>query len=197
MKKKTMAMLISLVFILVCAVGGTLAWLTAQTDTVENTFTASDINIALTETWNTDSDDDGTNDCWTAQMIPGFTYAKDPKVTVQANSEDCYLFVKFEEKNDASTYLTYTSTLTTNNGWTQGDGTDIPETVWYREVTSSANDQVWELLTNNKVAVNGETVTKENMATAARAELVYTAYASQLYSSKGVKFSAKQAWENL
>lgn len=214
MKKKIALVFVALVMVVVASVGGTLAWLTASTEEVSNVFTTADINVTLTETPNTDTDNNGTNDAWQAQMIPGYTYTKDPKVTVEANSVDCYLFVKFEETNNPSTYLTYTSTLTTANGWTQGDGTDIPANVWYREVSASTSDQSWELLKgihetgcsegenctceygHGYVTVK-DTLTKENMTTAASATLTYTAYASQLNKNATETFSAKEAWENV
>ena len=194
MKKKVLS-IVAVVLVLCRAVGGTLAWLTAKTDEVKNTFSPSDINITLTETPNTDTDNDGKADAWKADMIPGFSYAKDPVVTVKGDSVDCYLFVKFEEKGNPATYLTYTSTLTAANGWTQGDSTSIPSNVWYRKVTANAADQSWNLLADNTIAVK-DTVAKDNMADAAKAELVYTAYATQLYKSNGVEFSAAEAWAN-
>ena len=45
---KTLALLLALVLVLGVAAGGTIAWLVAQSDTVTNTFTYGDINIALT-----------------------------------------------------------------------------------------------------------------------------------------------------
>lgn len=178
-------------------VGGTLAWLTATSSEVKNTFTTADINVTLTETFNAKSDSSKQeNDVWKAQMIPGYSYTKDPKVEISNDSVDCYLFVKFEETNNPSTYLTYTSTLTATNGWMQGDGTDIPANVWYREVKTSDTTRSWELLSGNTISVK-DTVTKDNMSTAASATLTYTAYASQLYKSAGVKFSVKEAWENV
>lgn len=196
MKTKTIAMIMAMVMMVVCMVSGTLAWLTASTSEVQNTFTTADIGLTLTETFNTDTNNDGTNDKWQAQMIPGYSYTKDPKVEVSANSVDCYLFVKFEETNNPSTYLTYTSTLTTANGWTQGDGTNIPANVWYRKVMATDTTRSWELLSGNTISVK-DTVTKDNMTTAASAQLVYTAYASQLYKSAGVEFTAKEAWNNV
>lgn len=195
MKKKAWVSLVAVVLVLCCAVGGTLAWLTDKTGEVKNTFAPSDINITLTETPNTDTDGNGENDAWKADMIPGFSYTKDPVVTVKGDSVDCYLFVKFEEKGNPATYLTYTSTLTAANGWTQGDSTDIPSSVWYRKVTANAADQSWNLLNGDTIAVK-DTVAKDNMADAAKAELVYTAYATQLYKSNGVEFSAAEAWAN-
>lgn len=201
MKKKIVILGLALVLAFALGIGGTLAWLTDKTDTVTNTFTTAGIDITLTETFNTDRNNDGKNDMWQAKMIPGYTYAKDPKVTVEANSEDCYLFVKFEEKNNPSTYLTYTSNLTAANGWTQGEGTGegkngVPTDVWYRKVTSSTSGQSWNLLSGNTISVK-DTVTKDNMNTAAAATLTYTAYASQLYKSAGVEFTAAEAWEVL
>ena len=193
---KTMFMILAVVLIVGISVGGTLAWLTDTTDSVVNTFTVGDIDITLTETFNTDSDNDGKSDCWTAQMIPGYSYKKDPKVEVSANSVDCYLFVKFEETGNAATYLDYTSTLTSANGWTKGNGTDIPANVWYREVMSTATTRSWKLLDGDTVTVNGTAVTKDNMEAAAQASLTYTAYASQLYKNATEKFTAAEAWAN-
>lgn len=193
---KAVTMLLALVLVAGCAIGGTLAWLVDSTDKVENVFTTANIDVTLTETFNTDTNKDGTNDKWQAQMIPGYSYTKDPKVEVSADSVDCYLFVKFEEANNPSTYLTYTSTLTADNKWTQGNGTDIPANVWYRKVMASDTTRSWELLSGNTISVK-DTVTKDNMSTAASATLTYTAYASQLYKSAGVEFSAKEAWDNV
>lgn len=194
MKKKVLS-IVAVVLVLCCAIGGTLAWLTDKTGEVKNTFSPSDINITLTETPNTDTDNDGKADAWKADMIPGFSYPKDPVVTVKGDSVDCYLFVKFEEKGNPATYLTYTPTLTAANGWTQGDGTSIPSNVWYRVVKAGDTTKSWNLLDGNTIAVK-DTVTKDNMTTAAKAELVYTAYATQLYKSNGVEFSAAEAWTN-
>lgn len=194
MKKKVLS-IVAVVLVLCCAIGGTLAWLTDKTDEVKNTFSPSDINITLTETPNTDTDNDGKADAWKADMIPGFSYTKDPVVTVEDDSVDCYLFVKFEEKGSPATYLTYTSTLTAANGLTQGDSTSIPSNVWYRVVKAGDTTKSWNLLDGDTIAVK-DTVTKDNMADAAKAELVYTAYATQLYKSNGVEFSAAEAWDN-
>lgn len=181
---KTMILVLAVMLIVGCTIGGTLAWLTAKTQTVTNTFTVGDINISLTETWNTDTNNDGENDAWQAKLIPGTTYTKDPVVTVEANSEDCYLFVKFEEINNPSTYLTYTSLLATTEGWSKLTGVTGVDNVWYRVVDASTTDQSWSLLKDNQVAVK-ETIVKGNPGTGEVAmptvqpELKYTAYAVQ------------------
>lgn len=187
--------LLALVLVMGVAVGGTIAWLTAETAPVVNTFTVGDINITLTETWNTDTDGDEVNDAWSAQLIPGFTYKKDPVVTVKANSVDCYLFVKFEESEGLSDYLTYTSNLE-GNGWTQGQAFDIPSNVWYRIVNTSDADQSWEMLANNQVSVS-DTLTKDAMPESGDLSLTYTAYACQLYKSNGTTFEVDDAWDTV
>lgn len=191
MKKKTLALILALVLVFGAAVGGTIAYLTDTTGPITNTFTVGKVDITLTETFNTDTNSDGTNDAWKAQLIPGTTYTKDPIVTVTNDSEDCWLFVKFEEKNSPATYLNYTSNLTTANGWTQGDGTNIPTNVWYRAVNKTDATKSFQLLANNTVTINSTTVTNETMTAASKAELVYTAYACQ---KSGFESDAAGAW---
>ena len=188
MKKKLMTVL-ALVLVIAMSVAGTIAFLTDTTDPITNTFTVGKVDITLTETFNTDTNNDQENDAWKAQLIPGTTYTKDPVVTVTADSEDCWLFVKFEEKNDAATYLNYTSNLTADNGWTQGNGTDIPDNVWYRAVAKDAAIKSFHLLDGDTVTINSTTVTNDSMTAASAAQLVYTAYACQ-----SANMSVNDAW---
>ena len=181
--KKTLAMILAVVMLMTACVAGTLAWLQDSTPEVKNTFTVGDVTITLKEsplkadgTYGDPAE--GTKNEY--QLIPGETYTKDPTVAVTDDSEDCYLFVKFEEKGNAATYIDYTSTLNATNGWTQGDGTNIPANVWYREVLKDAGTKSWKLLVDDKIIIDAEAVTKDTMAAADAAELVYTAYAVQM-----------------
>ena len=70
MKKKITLTVTALALVICVAIGATLAWLVDKTDDVTNTFTYGNIDITLTETWNTDTDGDETNDAWVAKMIP-------------------------------------------------------------------------------------------------------------------------------
>jgi len=100
MKTRTKALLLTLcAALLVCAtVLVTMAFLT-DTATVTNTFTVGNVAITLDEAV---VDEDGqatetrTETGNSYKLIPGKTYDKDPKVTVVADSEDCWLFVKLE-----------------------------------------------------------------------------------------------------
>ncbi|MCG4527141.1 SipW-dependent-type signal peptide-containing protein [Intestinimonas massiliensis] len=192
--KKKITLLLSLVLAVAMGIGGTLAWLTAKTEAVKNTFTVGNINITLTETT--------TN----YKMVPGQTIAKDPKVTVKAGSEACWLFVKIEEGNDLDKFISYTVA----DDWTAL--TDV-EGVFYREVAASDTDQSFDVIgyesgdpatfIANKVLVK-DTVTKDDMDAfdtdkngtlsdtekAALPTLTFTAYAVQ----KDGLTTAANAW---
>ncbi len=183
MNKKRISLVLALVLLLTAVVGGTLAWLTDKTDEVKNTFTTSDVDIDLTET---------TTDY---QMIPGYTIAKDPLVTVKAVSEKCYVFVKVEKSANFDSFMTYAI----DEGWTAGDGTNIPANVYYRVVENTEADQKFAVLKDNKVTVK-TSVTKEMMngLTAANyPTMTFTAYATQYMSSNNTEFTAAQAWANV
>ena len=187
---KTLVLALAVMLIVGATVGGTIAWLTSSTGSVVNTFTAAAIEVTLVETKGL------TNGKWENPMIPGASYEKDPTVTVtDKTTTDCYLFVKFEENAAAKKYLTYTSTLNTDNGWALVDGTTD---VWYRIVRTGDETKAWTLLaadeTGKAVTVNGETVTKQTMTEAAGAKLAYTAYAVQLAKSSTKNFTPAEAW---
>lgn len=178
---KGLALVLALVLLVGAAIGGTLAWLTATTEEVQNTFSTSDINITLTETTGT-----------SYQMIPGWTITKDPLVTVKAGSEDCYLFVKIEKSANFDSFMEYTVA----DGWTALAGVDG---VYYRVVNANASDQEFAVLADNTVTVKG-TVTKEmmNALTASTyPTLTFTAYASQYYKNNTTAFTAAEAWANV
>jgi len=97
MKKTSKALLLSLcaVLLVTASVLGTMAYLTSQ-DQVVNTFTVGNVAITLDEK-DVDNSTPGENDRDKAnayKLMPGHNYEKDPIVHVDANSEDCYLFIK-------------------------------------------------------------------------------------------------------
>ena len=117
-------------------------------------------------------------------MVPGNTIAKDPTVTVKANSEACWLFVKVTESTDLKDFITYAIA----EGWTA-----LPDVngVYYREVPASAADQTFPVLAGNAVTVK-DTVTKALLETAKTSAptLTFKAYAVQ----KDNVTSASDAW---
>ena len=169
LSRKALVVLSLMMVLAVAAVGGTIAWLTDKTAPVVNTFTVGDINITLTET---------TSDY---KMVPGNTIAKDPKVTVKAGSEACWLFVKVEESTNLGEFISYT----VDSEWRQlkdAEGNNVAG-VYYREVAATTADTDFKVLTNNQVTVK-DSVTKSMMdalkvTDATQPSLTFTAYAVQ------------------
>lgn len=182
MKTRNKALLLTFgaVLLVAASVLGTLAWLTAETNEVKNIFTVGNINIKLTET---------TTDF---KMVPGCTIVKDPKVTVRAGSEDCWLFVKIVKSENLDSFITYNVA----EGWTAL--TDVDGVYYHKVTAATTNDTVFDVLADNQVTVK-DTVTKEMMdelkvSGATQPTLTFTAYACQLYKSNGVEFDAAEAW---
>lgn len=166
--------LLALVLVIGCVAGGTVAWLVAETKPVVNTFTYGNINIALAETTGEDY-----------KIIPGKDIPKDPKVTVTAGSEACWLFVKVDK---VGTFVTDKVTYAIADDWTQGNGTEIPSNVYYREVSAkdAKNGVSYYVLAGDTTYPNGvitvsDTLSKTDVDQIAAGEisLTFTAYAVQ------------------
>lgn len=179
-----LVLVLALALIVGVAGGATFAWLTAKTDPVVNTFTYGDINIELAESTGSDY-----------KIIPGVDIEKDPKVTVKAGSEACWLFVKVEEEG---TFVANKVTYSIADGWTKGDGTKIPANVYYRAVDAVTADTEFYVLKGNDTYPNGvitvsDTLTKidiKGISTTTPPKLSITAYAIQ----KDGMGTAAQAW---
>lgn len=181
MKKKTVALLLALVLVLGVAAGGTLAWLIDKTAPVTNTFTVGDINIELTES-------DGLD----LKMVPSKTLAKDPKVTVKANSEACILFVQITK---SANYDSFLQEYAVADGWMQLTGAGIPDKVYYRTVAATQADTEFQVLAGNSVTVKSDvTKTQLNALTPANyPTLTFTAYACQQLNGN-TTFTPAEAW---
>lgn len=190
---KPLALILSLVLVIGCVAGGTLAWLNAKTDEVKNTFSTSDIGVTLEETTQT------------YKMVPGWTIAKDPKATVTSGSEDCYLFVKVEKSNNFDTYMD----MAIDSQWAALDATNNPGVYYIKidedteknvaynvlgegEATYNEVEYTWA---DNQVLVK-PTVTEKMMDEAnPQPTLTFTAYAVQLMKNNTTEFTAAEAWE--
>lgn len=163
-RNRRIALTLCVMFVVLAAsIGGTVAWLTDKTDSIENTFTTSNIDIDLTESENLD-----------LKMVPGKTITKDPKVTVNAGSEACWLFVKVEKSANFDGFMDYTMA----DGWTLVPG---ETNVYYRTVDATAKNTDFAVIKDNQVTVKGS-VTKADMNVLTEAtypKLTFTAYAVQ------------------
>ena len=163
-----------------CAIGGTLAWLT-DTANVTNAFTVGAVDVDVKETKK-----------GPYKIYPGAEIAKDPTLTVKADSENCYLFAYIDD------------------GLSLEDGTSVaefdivtPETdpkpenaaIWDavedepglyvlvdedgnpKVVTTNAADQSFDLFTT--VTIDGAEVTMDNINELEGKEVIIYAYAHQ------------------
>ena len=107
-KMKALALALCAVMLVATTVFATVAYLTSTTETVTNTFTVGNVVITLDEAdvnidgkpldanGNVVEDvEDAKRDTSNSyKLMPGHNYTKDPTVHVEANSEDCYVFVE-------------------------------------------------------------------------------------------------------
>ena len=209
MKKKILlASIVALSLALLVAVGGTVAWLIDTDGSAVNTFTPSDVDITLTETYNVDSNNDSTTDAWMKQMIPGNVLEKDPKVKVETETNVAiWLYVEITESANLDSYIAYAIA----SGWNLLGGT-VGETintdtndgtyVIYREVTTSG--ETYDILGAGSYTGSGYTVTWGANHVGVKPEvtksmmkdltsyptLTFTAYAIQQANTG----TAEQAW---
>lgn len=161
MRKSHIWLIVVSVLLLSVGIGATVAFLLTSSSTVKNTFTVGAVNLTLTETTGNDY-----------KMAPGVTIAKDPAVTVLANSETCWLFVKVEETGNFDNYCSYELA----DGWTALPGYSG---IYYRLVERSSADTVFPVLKNNSIWVH-DTLTEEQLdAVTQNPTLRFTAYATQ------------------
>ena len=202
MKKinKVMALMMALALLVGAAIGGTIAWLTATTNEVVNTFTTSDVGVGLDEDTQKDAG-------YQFKMIPGHYVDKDPKAWVTADSEDCYLFVRVTESDNCDTFMTYAIA----NGWHELIA-DEKESVYYKIFDANSGNvkgTEYPILAGNKVNIQ-PSVTKEMMGALIADDpstttvnesnyptLTFKAYATQLMKNNTEEFTAAQAWANI
>lgn len=151
LSKKSIALILALAMVVGSVVGGTIAWLTAGPEEVKNVFTTSSIGVDLKET---------TTEF---KMIPGWTIEKDPKASVDEDSEDCYLFVKIigenavikKEDNSGIYHLGDYIVYAIAEGWTAVPGV---ENVFYKKIDEDSGKGVGHIIL-------GEGTYKDSMKT--------------------------------
>lgn len=197
MKVKVIAMIFAVALLLVGLVSGTLAWLTAQTTAVVNTFTTSDINVELKETTTV------------YKMVPGYDIQKDPTAKVLKGSEECWLFVEITKNSTYDDYLAEPAIADgwtpVQTGWTRNtaeDGTITYTRTYGRTVNAAAiaAETSYSILSGDKVTVK-TTVTKGMMNAidkeiTAKPTLTFQVFATQLHKNATNDFDINEAWAN-
>ena len=167
--------MLALTMVVGCAVDGTVAWLVSESESSVSTFTLGDINIKLTE---------AESESQPLKIIPGVEITRSLKVTVEPNSEACWLFVKVEGTNwshfpdaNGTAKVSY-SVAGGTSGWTPLSS--YPG-VYYREVSAEDAKTGVEYDVNCNVTVS-QMLTKaevNSIAAETQPQLSFTAYAVQ------------------
>nr|MBR4281088.1 hypothetical protein [Clostridia bacterium] len=163
--KRTLLVLSLVAVVMVGSIAGTIAWLTAYTNPVTNTFTVGNITIELAETTGTDY-----------KVVPGVTDAKDPKVTVKSGSEKCYVYVLVE--NNLVIDGTVVATVDIPSTW-DTVATSGNKTLYVHNAVVDAASADVELPVFNQVTYADEEITELNIASLAGKTIVVDAYAHQ------------------
>ena len=119
--KKALLLALCAVLLGVSTVFATMAYLTSTTKMVKNTFTVGKVVITLDEA---KVDEYGVAENGadrvtenTYKLMPGHTYVKDPTIHVDAESEDCWLFVSIVDEIAAIQDVTTVEAQMRSNGW--------------------------------------------------------------------------------
>ncbi len=147
--KRKLIIALALCLALALGIGGTMAYLTATTTAVVNTFTIGNVGLTLAEPV-------GEAAHYQFKIVPGETVTKDPTVTVTTGSEPCWLFVKITEDLGAlSQYSIDFFDYLTADGWTLVPG---QTNVYYRTVGVKEGDSAIgasiPVLKDNKVTLS-------------------------------------------
>lgn len=168
-KKNFLTILLSLALVAVIGVGATLAYLTDNTQTVNNKFTFDDIEITLKENASvpdgqsylirenkegtvagTEAIEGSDVGVVYSDILPGATVAKNPYITVSESNAHAYVYAYVTGVADPLS-------VTWSNGWTVVEDTDLTGTLLRREVAKNAAGK-YDVFTQVKVdpTANGE-----------------------------------------
>ena len=177
---RSLIILFGIIMLLITSVSGTIAWLKSESNTLFDIFTYGDINIEITET-----KEDSNN----YELYPGKEIKKDTVITVNALSENCYIFIKIDETANLGDYITYSLVET----WKQLEEVD---NVYYQEVSKSDRDQTFSIIKDNILKVKSD-LTKVSLNALTEnnyPKLTITGYAIQRNSNLEGINTPSDAW---
>lgn len=194
--KKKLTTVLAIVLVVALSVAGTYAYLTAQTDTVTNTFTAAGLasEFSLDESKaNQQPDGSYTLDVRTRvqentySVVPKVNLAKDPTVHVTLEKNvGAYVFLAVNDNLGNGLTATIDNTWTALNT-TYTDKNHVVWTMYYKQLEGSANPaQVDINVLAGKQIVVGDTVAEDC------GNIVFNAYLTQSAGFTG----ALDAWNN-
>jgi len=174
-------MLLSLVLVIGCVVGGTLAWLVDSSETVTTTFSVGDINITLSETTGT-----------SYKILPGGTSAKDPTLKIQQGSEKCWVYVLVDNTVVLNGEVVATPNIDKSD-WSVVETNGTKTLYRYKAVVDASSvEQPLPVFTTVAYA---DTITKDNIDILKDTKIVITGYAHQSENTtQAVADEAAKAW---
>lgn len=201
--KKILLVVVAVICLCAISVFGTLAYLTDSADSVTNTFTAAGGGNVINDptdptnpgsfTLNEHKYEGGTDgipgtlgtqivQANAYELINGYTYPKDPFVTITGKTEvDCYLYLKVEE--NVANFVTYqieTCWLPLGNGlYVYSNGTD-PIAV---DDTTTGIDDI-PVLVNDQFTVNANADLSTLGSGTVPSTLKFSAYLAQTLPGK-------------
>ena len=196
--KKLVMAVVALSLALVCVIGGTLAYLVASSNTVTNTFTYGEIALTLTETEGTESGDVREF----GKVVPGATIKKDPTVTVTADSENCYVYVKVVNNVVLNNKTVVTCNIDTTNWVLVGENSNgagsVVSLYRYKAVVNTSTDDQ-SLPEVFKTVTFGNFESKDiTVLDAITEDIVITAYAHQAANTdQGTADVAAKTWAGI
>ena len=194
--KKKLTTVLAIVLVVALSVAGTYAYLTAQTDTVKNTFTAAGLasEFSLDESKaNQQPDGSYTLDVGTRvqentySVVPTVTLKKDPTVHVTLEKNvGAYVFLAVDNNLGNGLTATIDSTWTAL-GTTYTDAQGVVWTMYYKQLEGSATPAQVDInvLAGQQIVV-GDTVAEDC------GNIVFNAYLTQSAGFTG----ALDAWNN-
>ena len=175
MKKKIVAFVLVFALALALGIGGTMAWLTAKTDAVVNTFTGGNITLALKEYAGSEELDTEAEKQF--KIVPGATNDKEPKLTVGKGSEKCYLYACVTNSVKLTDGTVVATTNLDEKIWvpvaTTGDKTVYR---YYEVVDASAEDKPFTVFST--VTYSGA-ITLDNASQVSGDQITVQGYAHQ------------------
>lgn len=186
--KKIVAAASALSLTAAVAVGGTLAWLQDNTNTITNTFTWDPNNaIVLTLDETKFVDGEPTGERWDKgnqyTLIPGATVKKDPQLDLTTKTPS-YIYVAIDNQFGGDVTLNHL----TENGWIEMTGVKVGNAqVYYKAeaLTATTNDiKVFDTITFS------QDWTAAEASVAASKQIIVTGYAVQASAGE----NAQAAW---
>ena len=187
--KKALLLALCAVLLVAATVMGTMAYLTATTGPVVNTFTIGNIAITLDEA-KVDLNGVKVEDASRVtenlyKLVPSHEYAKDPTVHVDPNSENSYIFVKVENgianfeasNNKIADQIVHTygwNELGTVSGvyykmYTKGGDTEFKVFDHFTIADDANTTDGWDSITNASITVTAYAVQSDGITSPADA----------------------------